>query len=223
MASKYAKWTGPKKTKPEPALIESDQREWRMLREFPDYEISNDGRLRRKTPGSNTKAGAHIRIIAGNYPHYRLSLPSGIRIDRSAHQLVASEFLEPRPSPDAFVLHMDDNRLNCTHTNLRWGSHQTNMTDALRNGRIQTGAAHSSARKPWYRPRGSAHSSAKLDETKVHRILADNRPDSEIAASYKVDSALIYRIKRGLIWKHVSNPSYCAMLENGRMADAATA
>jgi hypothetical protein len=63
------KWVGPKKIKPEPALVESLQREWRILCEFPDYEISNDGRLRRKTPGSNTKAGAHIRVCAGNYPH----------------------------------------------------------------------------------------------------------------------------------------------------------
>jgi hypothetical protein len=217
------KWVGPKKINPEPALTESDQREWRTLREFPDYEISNDGRLRRRTPGSNTKAGAHIRVYAGSYPHYNLSLPNGVRVDRSAHQLVAAEFLESKPSPNAFVLHNDDNRLNCTHTNLKWGNSRANTTDARRNGRIQTGAAHSSARKPWYRPRGSAHSSAKLDEMKVRRILADNRSDSEIASSYKVDAALIYRIKRGLIWKHVTDPSYCAMLENGRKADVATA
>jgi hypothetical protein len=211
-----------KKIKPEPAMLESAVRVWRMLREFPDYEISNDGRLRRLTAGSNTKAGAHIRagMVSDGYPKYGLTRPDGRRVYRNAHRLVAAEFLEPEPFPGALVLHDDDDRLNCRDTNLKWGTHVGNVDDAKRNGRWELGSEHSSARKPWTRPRGSTHTSAKLTETSVRAILADGRTAPEIARELGVDSALIYRIKKGVVWKHITNPAYNAMLEAGKCNDA---
>lgn len=208
-----------RKIKPEPAMLESEVREWRVLREFPDYEISNDGRLRRLTAGSNTKAGAHIRAVNGNYPHYGLTYPDGRRTHQSAHRLVAAEFLDPEPWPGALVLHDDDNRLNCRHTNLKWGTGKINVEDAKRNGKWAVGRNHSSAAKPWYRPRGSSHARAKLTEDQVRQILVDDRPASRIAESYGVNSALIPRIKQGKIWKHITNPEYNAMLEAGKCND----
>ena len=209
-----------KKIKPEPALQEAVVRVWRMLRDFPDYEISNDGRLRRLTAGSNTKAGAHIRVgmADGGYPKYGLTTPDGKRVYRSAHRLVAAEFLEPEPFPGAKVLHKDDDRLNCRDSNLKWGNAKDNTADAIRNNRLALGENHPCAKKPWTRPRGTGHSSAKLTETSVRAILADNRPALEIARELGVNSTLIYRIKAGKIWKHITNPEYNAMLEAGRGA-----
>ena len=203
-------------------MLTSEVREWRVLREFPDYEISNDGRLRRLTAGSNTKAGALIRAVNGTYPHYGLTYPGGRRVHRNAHRLVAAEFLEPEPFPGAMVLHKDDNRLNSVDTNLKWGDGKDNVADAKRNGIWEIGTNHSSARKPWCRPRGTSHASSKLTDGKVREILADLRPATQIARSYEVDSALIYRIKKGEIWKHITNPEYNAMLEAGKRDDSQT-
>lgn len=213
---------GPKKIKPEPAMLVSEIQEWRTLREFPDYQISNDGRLRRLTAGSNTKAGALIRTVNGTYPHYGLTLPGGKRVHRNAHQLVAAEFLDPKPFPDALVLHDDDNRLNCRDSNLKWGDGKSNVVDAKRNGKWEVGAQHSSTRKPWCKPRGIAHPHAKLNEDQVLLIMTDQRPIARIAEAYGVDSALIPRIKQGKIWKHVTNPEYNAMLEAGKRNDTPT-
>lgn len=215
--------SGPKKIKPEPAMLVSEVREWRVLREFPDYEISNDGRLRRLTAGSNTKAGALIRAVNGTYPHYGLTYPGGRRVHRNAHRLVAAEFLEPEPFPGAMVLHDDDDRLNCRDSNLKWGDGKSNVVDAKRNGKWEMGSQHSSTRKPWCKPRGTAHAKAKLNEDQVRAILSDQRTSTQIAASYGVDSALIPRIKKGLIWKHITNPEYSAMLEAGKRNDTQTA
>ena len=48
-------------------MREAKRRIWRVLKEFPDYEISNDGRLRRLTAGSNTVVGALIRITINSH------------------------------------------------------------------------------------------------------------------------------------------------------------
>jgi hypothetical protein len=206
-----------KKIKPEPALQITAIRVWRMLREFPDYEISNDGRLRRLTAGSNTKVGAHIRVgmSSRGYPKYGLTMRDGRRVYRNAHRLVAAEFLEPEPFPGAKVLHDDDDRLNCRDTNLKWGTAKDNTADAIRNNRLALGENHPCTRKPWTRPRGSTHTSAKLTDADVRAILSDTRMGTVIADEYGVDSALIYRIKAGKVWKHITNPEYNAMLEAG--------
>jgi hypothetical protein len=207
-----------RKINPEPALFSAPVREWRILREFPDYEISNDGRLRRYTAGSNTKSGAHIRatVSSSGYPKYGLTR-GGKRVFQNAHRLVAMEFLAPAPLIGALVLHDDDNPLNCVWTNLKWGDQTENILDAKRNGKWQSGANHSSARKPWTRPRGSSHGCAKLDEDKVRLILQDARSASAIAKTYGVNSALIYRIKKGEIWRHITDPGYVAITEPGGM------
>lgn len=200
--------------KEEPALFACDLREWRILREFPDYEVSNDGRLRRLTAGSNTKVGAHIRVgMSNGYPKYGLTRPGGQRVYRNAHRLVAAEFLEPEPFLGAMVLHDDDNRLNCLDTNLKWGTAKDNAADAMRNNRYALGPDHPCTKKPWTRPRGENQSSSKLTDEKVRQILDDNRGAPAIAQDYGVDSALIYRIKKRLVWKHVTNPTYRAMLD----------
>lgn len=215
-----------RKINPEPPLLEAEVREWRMLREFPDYEISNDGRLRRATAGSNSKAGAHIRVSMGSsrpsYPTCGLTYRgTGKRVSRNAHRLVAAEFLAAPAEGQTKVLHDDDNRLNCCATNLKWGNDKDNKADAKRNNRYPVGADHPSAKKPWTRPRGEAQSRAKLTEADVRAILLDARTHREIAAIFGVDEALIGRIRQGKVWKHITNPEYNRMLEDGRARDAA--
>lgn len=208
-----------RKVAPEPALLVAEVRQWRNVREFPDYDISNDGRLRRATDGSNTKRGTLIRVTMspskGSYPKYGLTSPSGRRVHRSAHQLVAAEFLPPQPPGRPLVLHSDDNRLNCVDTNLRWGTPAENTADAAANNRLSLGENHPSAKKPWTRPRGERHASAKLSERDVIAIVADGRLHREIASQYRIDKALVGRIKRGEVWKHITNPQYREMLEAG--------
>src|SRR6185369_13755267 len=125
----------------------------------------------------------HIRVgMAPNgYPKYGLTRPDGRRVYRNAHRLVAAEFLGPEPFSGALVLHDDDNRMNCRDTNLIWGTVVDNIADAKRNGLWQEGKNHSSARKPWARPRGENHASVKLTDEKVRAIMADNRMAPAIA------------------------------------------
>lgn len=206
-----------KKIKPEPVLFTAENRQWKVLPEFPDYEISNDGRLRRATAGSNTKIGAHIRvgISTNGYPKYGLTKPNGKRVYRNAHRLVAIAFLPPQPEGKPLVLHDDDNRLNCVYTNLKWGSVKDNSSDAMRHGLVAIGDSHPSRLRPWTRPRGESHKSVKLTDIEVKEIMCDQRTHKQIGISYGVHQSLIGRIKGGQVWKHITNPSYRKMLDQG--------
>ena len=98
------------------------------------YEISDQGRLRSlyKKPRIGNPSS---RIVAKNPDGtgYRaITLPSGIR--KYIHQLVLEAFVGPCPS-GMQCRHLNDVRVDCRLSNLRWGSQHENGADAVRNGK----------------------------------------------------------------------------------------
>ncbi len=87
------------------------------------------------------------------------------------------------------VRHTCDNPPCCNPNHLIRGTQKDNGLDAVQRGRL---------------PIGSRRPQAKLNEDIVKAILSDHRKQSEIAASYNVDPALISRIKNRKRWKHVN-------------------
>lgn len=128
--------------RPEPDLRVAAVREWRRLDRYPNYEVSNDGRVRRAVAGSNKAVGDLIRcrLNKRGYPAYRLMRVDGRHIDVRAHRLVAFAFL-PAPLPhEDQVRHLDDDKLHCIDVNLSWGTEQQNVEDKIRNGKQWSGA-----------------------------------------------------------------------------------
>lgn len=122
--------------------------EWRPIPNFPNYEISEYGDVRRTghTVTYTTKTGvtrtirfrpAPIKTKAaeGFGDHVGVTL---IRDGRyhgcRVHRLVLEAFVGPPPFPGALGLHFDDNKLNNHVSNLRWGTYRDNWEDAQRNG-----------------------------------------------------------------------------------------
>jgi hypothetical protein len=198
-------------------MVEADVRVWRNAPSFPDYEISNDGRLRRKTAGSNSKAGRHIRpsLAAGGYPSYGLTGPDGRRAYLTAHRLVALAFLPPPIEGQTFVLHRNDERFDARDTNLRWGTPLDNASDALRNGRLAIGSFHPCSTQPWTRPRGDGHPRAKLSEEQVRHIFRAPESATTLADQFDVSEDTIIAIRRGINWRHITDPAYGAELIEG--------
>lgn len=204
--------------KPFPNIVILDNPQWKQIAGFSSYEISNDGRLRRLTKGSNSHAGQILRgkISDTGYLTYGLSDAGGHRKHHSAHHLVARAFLPEPAELGLWVLHKDDNKLNITAENLKWGTQKENTDDARTNGRLHLGENHPCRRSPWTRPRGAASARSKLTDEDVIKILSDTRRDRDIASSYGVDPALIRRMKKGKVWKHITQPGYAEFLANGR-------
>lgn len=115
--------------------------EWKPSRLFPDYEISNDGRVRRLTRGGRRypigyelKAKPHQR----GYLFYNLSR-DGEEHTALAHRLVALEWLGEPPTPEHEVAHNDGSRTNNAVANLRWATLQENQDDRKRHGTYHCG------------------------------------------------------------------------------------
>lgn len=96
--------------------------EWRVIEEFPDYEISNQGRV------WSHKVGRVI--IPGNVRGYlQVHLSNLNRVRHPlVHQLVAEAFLGE--AFGLYVNHLDGNKSNNHVRNLEWTTRSQNMRHA---------------------------------------------------------------------------------------------
>ena len=104
--------------------------QWRVLEEFPDYEISNTGRIRRLTESKSPKTyiGKEKRFYKNNAGYYTTVFLKDNKVYcRTIHTLVAKTFI-PNPNNLSDVDHIDDNKENNNVDNLQWLSHKENMS-----------------------------------------------------------------------------------------------
>jgi len=90
--------------------------EWRIVREFPNYQISNKGRV------FNSKRNQHMRTSVTPFGHVKITLTDydGSRHTRSVAQLVADMFV---PHPNYMCDHLmvlDGDLLHVEASNLAW-------------------------------------------------------------------------------------------------------
>lgn len=102
--------------------------EWKIIEDYPNYSVSNLGRVR------NDKTGriltAHKRGRRNTYYLY-VNLFQGKIIGRLIHRLVAEAFI-PNPEQKSEVNHIDGNTFNNAVDNLEWVSHSENILHAYR-------------------------------------------------------------------------------------------
>lgn len=95
--------------------------EWRIIREYPRYSISNMGRVK------NNKTGRVLKhSLVNGYPVVKLNNTHNYKI----HRLVAKYFIA---NPDNLpqVNHKDRNRQNNIVENLEWCNNQYNSIYSL--------------------------------------------------------------------------------------------
>lgn len=114
----------------------ADAEIWRQTEGFPDYSISNLGRVKRVTGGRGARVGHILKPgwTGAGRGHLSVFLRRDGRYwNAPIHRLLAIAFI-PNPMGLPFVLHWDDDPSNNSLSNLRWGTHQQNMRDVVRNG-----------------------------------------------------------------------------------------
>ena len=169
---------------------------WRLVPEYPDYEASSLGRIRRATDGRNYRGVVVFpkgRLLKSRTAHKTgyliLQVCSAGKIERKGvHQLVCSAFRGPRPSPKHHAAHLDGDKINNRPENLRWATAQENEADKLRHGT---------------RLRGDRNHQSTLTEADVRRIkgrLAEGQTQVSLAAEYGITQAAISAIKLGKNW-----------------------
>jgi hypothetical protein len=178
--------------------------QWRSIKGFPDYEVSEFGDVRRITrPVAGMHADKPIPyllkpgVLTKGYLGYSLvNRAAGVTVKTmSAHRLVAIAFLGDPPPDRPHVAHRDGNKRNNHYSNLYWADYLLNARDRVRHGRYA---------------RGADNNMSKLTEDKVREIRASYRPRDRsashraLAKRFGVCQAAIKDILAGRHWKHIT-------------------
>lgn len=100
---------------------------------FSDYSISKDGRVRANWGRKKWLFGT----TTNGYPSIGL-FRDGIKHAKFIHSLLLETYVCGRPE-NMECRHLDGNRQNNNLSNLKWGTHEENMQDNVRNGVCPTG------------------------------------------------------------------------------------
>jgi len=160
---------------------------WKYIDGFPDYEVSNMGRI--KSYKNEQERILKPSIDGTGYYNVKLR-KNGKMYTKRVHQLVLKTFVGPCPE-GMECCHNGGNHLNNRLENLRWDTHSSNQQDQRKHGTS---------------PVGSKHPNSKLTETDVLEIR-ERRKNGEtqdsIAKDYDVTRPLISYIVNNKTWRHV--------------------
>lgn len=178
---------------------------WRPVCGFPDYEVSDLGRVRRSRPDARNHAGRLLTPWAGNHEYLMVGLArDGRNHRRLVHRLVCEAFHGPAPTSSHQVAHGDGTRRNNRADNLRWATRAENMRDCVAHGTQATGPRHGRSTKPERTPRGELHGAAKLTEAAVIAIRsATSRTGRSLATEHGISPATVCLIRSKKIWRHL--------------------
>lgn len=95
---------------------------WKVINDFPNYEISNFGNIRNKTK--------LLKIVPNKQGYNIVVLCNGIRKTINVHRLVAAAFV-PNPENKPCVDHIDGDRANNHADNLRWVTVKENQNNPI--------------------------------------------------------------------------------------------
>lgn len=163
-----------------PKTAES-QEQWRDVPGDPGLRVSNLGRKERHGTVIPTKGWVWVNGRG----------PTKIAV------LVLEVFVGPCP-PGMECCHYDDDPTNNTVSNLRWGTHQSNMQDRSRNGKSNS-----------VKIRGEKHYCSKLTEERVrtarrlHTLDPNEWNSVTLTKMMGVSQHNMWKVINGLSWRHV--------------------
>ena len=168
---------------------------WKTIPRFPDYSVSDHGRIRRDTPsrhgGSRSKPGLILRQQSHQTGHRTVML---YRKTRLVHRLVLEAHVGHAPE-GMECCHNDGDPANNRLENLRWDTHEENMRDRVTHGTSN---------------RGEGNHWAKLTEADVRLIKTAFRwfgpklSGTALARHFGVRQSTISIIKCGKSWAWVT-------------------
>lgn len=151
--------------------------EWRVVEKFPNYAVSDLGRVKRLTSRTSGKAGTILKSPTRlRYPTVDLCNEEG-RTSFLVHRIVASAFL-PNIDGKPEVNHIDGNRSNPAVGNLEWVSRKENCDHVYKTGlRDASGEGNGKAVLTWdkvFRIRVIAHDPQRPSYIKIGNMFGVN-------------------------------------------------
>jgi hypothetical protein len=160
-----------------------EDEEWRIHEKFPDFYVSNFGRIK-----SMDRNKLMFTRVHEKYVDCRINDKDGKKCSPRVHKLVAESFV-PNPDNLPVVNHIDGNRMNNRADNLEWVTYKQNAKHAQKLGLV-----------------GKA--SRKINDELAHDIcrkLESGMSIREITESNPLyTKAIVEKIRQYHRWKHVS-------------------
>lgn len=178
-------------------LKQREKEIWKMHPEFTDYEVSDLGRVRRRTFGINTYIGKIMKPFYENGYILVSIRKNKISKRKSVHRLSLETFVGPCPEKHQGN-HKDGIKTNNFLSNLEWVTPKENTNHAVKNGLI----------KP---KKGEQNGYSKLKEGEVRlirKLLSHKIQQWKIAKMFKVHQGTISAIKCKKGWRHLED-IYC--------------
>lgn len=124
--------------------------EWRTLHWLPNYDISEDGRVRRNRPSHKHPAGFVLKPYRDRHGYLTICLSHDSRGKRFlVHRLVCEAFHGPPPFEGAHAAHWDGDKDRNHQDNLRWATPAENIADKRRHGTQTYGETSGRAKTTW--------------------------------------------------------------------------
>lgn len=160
----------------------------KLIPEYPSYQITNAGRVWSDPKGTRNSKG--MWLSPGKSVGYLtvVLVKNGKHRSHGIHRLVLETYVGP--CPDGMeACHNNGDRLDNRVSNLRWGTRQDNMLDAVKHGTLSRSHA------------------TKLTECDVRMIIYMYRTEEftqqEIADIYGIHVPHVSDIVNGKRWKHL--------------------
>jgi NUMOD4 motif/HNH endonuclease len=160
---------------------------WKQVVGWPDYEVSDLGRVRRLT----TRGGRPLdvprlkKLTPDKEGYLRVVLSNGKTRTCKVHRMVLGAFVGPCP-PGQETRHKNGRQDDNCLTNLLWGTRREQFEDQVRVGSDT---------------RGERNGAAKLTNAQaleIRRRLAAGERGINLAREFRVGQPTITRIKKGV-------------------------
>jgi len=176
-------------------ILDDQQEEWRVIQEFPNYSVSDQGRVKRViSNGNNAKVGHILKPKKSRKGYCSVDLyQRGLKKTVKIHRIVLNAFTGSCPFGHE-ANHIDSDRSNNSLLNLEWITHPENVIHAYTYG-------HKVSQK------GEKHGRAKLSNQDIFKIRSlleyQALTQAEIAHIFEVHPNTIWRIKNRTHWRHI--------------------
>lgn len=164
----------------------------------PNYEVSDQGRVRRTVGGKGARIGHILKPAPNNKGYLCVGLKNnGVRLSYTVHHLVAAAFLGP--CPEGYEIgHENGDKTDCRASNLVYQTRSQNMKHAYAVcGRVPKVPDHT----------GSKHGLSKLVEAQaieIYKLRHAGVSGQTVARLFNINESVVSEIYNDKAWTHVT-------------------
>lgn len=151
--------------------------EWKIIKEYPDYYISNLGNV--KSCRTQKPRILTTTVTPQGYCVVTLSTTKNKHITKSVHRLVAEAFI-PNPYNFKCINHKDQNGSNNRVDNLEWCTEKYNCNYLDRNEKLSKSkkgvSINAGCNNPMYGKHRSKETKCKISEKLKGKFIGENNP-----------------------------------------------